>query len=202
MKSVSSQTQVTTQRPATGAAPAATAKPTAPQAPLGADKLAKAGKTVEVTVIPGKDHLSVTAKAGDSYWSIARKFASAADGIAPTESEINAYVKDLQALNGKTLKAGQTVKLPINAHATFMLEAMVAAQKAAAVRQKAGEKLPALDWRTAQAAWGYAEAQEISVTPAKGGKPLGFAAIATGSAKGGSVYKVHDLAAYHKQAGL
>lgn len=150
-----------------------------------------------------KDVLSVTAKAGDTYWSIARKFAAAADGIAPTSSEINAYVKDLQALNGKNLKAGQTVKLPINARATFVLEAMVAAQKAAAARQKAGEKLPALDWRTAQAAWGYAEAQEVSLTPTKGGKAVGFAAIATSSAKGGgTVYQVHDLAAFHKQAGL
>ncbi|HEY9897803.1 MAG TPA: LysM peptidoglycan-binding domain-containing protein [Pantanalinema sp.] len=201
MKSISSQAPIPTPRPVAPAA-SATANAVTAAAKPSADKLTNAAKTVEVTVTPGKDHLGITAKVGDTYWSIARKFASAADGIAPTSSEINAYVKDLQALNGKSLKAGQVVKLPINAHSTFMLEAMVAAQKAAAARQKAGEKLPALDWRSAQAAWGYAEAQEISVTPAKGGKAVGFAAIASGSAKGGTVYQVHDLAAYHKQAGL
>ena len=48
-------------------------------------------------------------------------------------------------MNGAALKAGQAVKVPLGPNASYKLPALVAAQQDLAAREKAGEKLPAMD---------------------------------------------------------
>ena len=146
-----------------------------------------------------KEPLVITAKAGDTYWGLARRFAAtmSADGI-PTGTEIKAYVKDLEAANGKALKAGYPVKLPRTENASWKLEALAVAQKDLAARKQAGEKLPEFDWTQANVAWGYAEAMEVTLPALTGGNPERLAIHATGR----DTYSVQSLAEYYRQNGL
>jgi LysM repeat protein len=152
----------------------------------------------EVT-LAASEPLVITAKPGDSYWALARRFAatSSADGV-PSATEIKAYVADLQAVNGKTLKAGLAVKLPRTANATWQLEALAAVQQDFEARKQAGEKLPVFDWAKAEVRWGYAEAMEVTVSPMQGGTPESLAVHATGRDR----YTVQSLAEYYRQNGL
>ncbi|MNT58536.1 hypothetical protein D3C72_1959780 [compost metagenome] len=141
----------------------------------------------------------ITAKPGDTFWSLARRFAATTspDGI-PTGTEIKAYVADLQAANGNVLKAGKPVKLPRAENATWKLEALAVVQKDVETRKKAGETLPAFDWAQADVRWGYAEAMEVTVSPAQGGRPESFAVHATGRDR----YSIQSLAEYYHENGL
>ncbi len=152
----------------------------------------------EIT-LKASEPLVITAKPGDTYWALARRFAAtmSADGV-PTGTEIKAYVADLQAANGTTLKAGQAVKLPRTTNATWQLEALAAVQKDFEARKQAGEKLPVFDWVKAEVRWGYAEAMEVIVPPMLGGKPESLAVHATGR----DLYAVQSLEAYYRRNGL
>ncbi len=159
----------------------------------------KAPEAPREVTLTSQQPLRITAKAGDTYWGLARRFAATTrpDGV-PSSSEINAYVKDLQAVNGKYLKAGQTVTIPRTERATWKLEALVAAQQDVETRTKGGEKLPTFDWARAEVKWGYAEAMEVTVSPLSGGMPERLAVHATGRDR----YQVQSLAAYYAQNGL
>lgn len=158
----------------------------------------KAPEAPREITLSAQEPLTLTAKAGDTYWAFARRFAAAMNPDAPSTTEINAYVKDLQAVNGKFLKAGQTVKLPRTENATWKLEALAAAQKDVELRKQAGEKLPAFDWAKADVVWGYAEAMEVTVSPVQGGTPERLAVHATGR----DTYSVQSLADYYRRNGL
>lgn len=60
----------------------------------------------------------VTAKPGDSYWSVAHTVVSDRKGSHPTNHEIHGMVRQMAALNGKTmeqanqLKVGESIKIP------------------------------------------------------------------------------------------
>ena len=159
----------------------------------------KAPEAPREIMLNAQESLTLTAKPGETYWGIARRFAAtmSPDG-SPSATEINAYVKDLQTANGKFLKAGQKVTLPRTENATWKLEALAAAQKDVEMRQQAGEKLPAFDWAKAEVAWGYAEAMEVTVSPMLGGTPERLAVHATGR----DTYSVQSLADYYRLNGL
>ncbi|MBS1994463.1 MAG: hypothetical protein JSS83_28315 [Cyanobacteria bacterium SZAS LIN-3] len=68
------------------------------------------------------DHMKapnqVTAKPGDSYWSVAHDVVAQRKGVQPSNPEVHTMVKTMAAHNGKTmeeanhLKVGETIKIP------------------------------------------------------------------------------------------
>lgn len=89
-------------------------------------------RAAEVQVRTG-DVMTSRARGGDTYWSLARRFARDADGNGRLSSgELNAYVKDMVKANGgrSAIRAGQTLRIPVTANASHEVALVTAAQKA------------------------------------------------------------------------
>lgn len=170
----------------TAASAQANSRPAAKPAPAAQAAVPpKAGSTLtrpqSVRVTP-KDVLTVQATKGMTYYELARRFGADASDASATK----AYVAELQKLNGPKLIAGQAVKLPQGANASFKLPSLIAAQKAL------GKGGASLDWTAAAARWGYAEALYVKV----GKKEI--AVVETGE----DMFSVQDARAREKAAGL
>jgi len=65
-----------------------------------------------------KPQEQVTAKPGDTYWSVAHSVLSQREGKVPTNPEVHTMMRALAAHNGKTveeaanLRVGETIKIP------------------------------------------------------------------------------------------
>lgn len=169
------------------ASPAPTAAPTQ-------EELALSKQSWPVRV-PADGRLYVTARHGDTFWSLARGFAATRNpsGV-PTASEVLAYVRDLQAVNGSPLFKGQEVEIPLNKRASAKLSAVIAVQRDYNARIASGESLPLLDWATAVVTCSAADAIKVTVQPLRSDRPEVFAARHMGAAwPDGDVYQVATI---------
>lgn len=106
-----------------------------------------AGEPLEYKIEVG-DTLEVPVKAGDTLWSLARKWLGGPEAGPVNATTIGAFVDAIKLeneLTGTTIRAGQTLTIPVVADAGRTIRIAIALQRDHVDRTKAGREAPDVD---------------------------------------------------------
>ncbi len=143
----------------------------APQAAASGDRLAISARPNWISVVPGKDSLSLRVEPGTTLWSLASLYATdykQDNQFGQRDARDTApFVTDLQKANGlknSTLRVGQTLKVPTSKVGTNLnLDLAIAVQKSVDARRKAGQQLPELDFTSLRVGPGPVDSYLVEV---------------------------------------